>query len=134
MRQVLLHTKLMVLIRPRGGDLVYTADELQVNELVVSCWHCWSAGEHCSKNWLGVFSYCHPVCVVQVMLADVRACKELNAHGVVVGCLQPDGSIDTPSTRQLVQEAQAHVGTGLHRQNFATVQAVSCPLPTVFHP
>lgn len=43
------------------------------------------------------------------MLADIRACKQLGAHGVVVGCLRPDGSVDTASTQQLVQEARSQV-------------------------
>lgn len=42
----------------------------------------------------------------QVMLADIGACKGLGAHGVVVGCLQPDGTVDVTATRRLVREAQ----------------------------
>jgi copper homeostasis protein len=40
------------------------------------------------------------------MLADIRACKQLGAHGVVVGCLRPDGSVDTATTQELVEEAR----------------------------
>jgi copper homeostasis protein len=39
------------------------------------------------------------------MLADMRACKQLGAYGVVFGCLQPDGRVDMASTAQLVRAA-----------------------------
>jgi hypothetical protein len=43
------------------------------------------------------------------MLADVQACRQLGAHGVVLGCLRPDGTVDAAATQQLVQEARAQV-------------------------
>jgi copper homeostasis protein CutC len=43
------------------------------------------------------------------MLADIRACYDLGVHGVVLGCLQPDGSVDTASTHQLLEVAKEHV-------------------------
>lgn len=39
------------------------------------------------------------------MLADVRALRELGVAGVVIGCLTPDGAIDEPRTRALVEAA-----------------------------
>lgn len=47
--------------------------------------------------------------VPQVMVADINACKGLDAHGVVIGCLQPDGTVDIQQTGALVQAAQSNV-------------------------
>jgi copper homeostasis protein len=57
---------LHVLIRPRVGDFVYSAEE---------------------------FSH---------MKDSVLFCKEVGVEGVVLGCLLPDGKIDTDKTRELV--------------------------------
>jgi copper homeostasis protein len=51
------------------------------------------------------------VCRLQVMLSDIEACSKLGAHGVVFGCLLPDGDVDVDATRQLVHQAQEHVST-----------------------
>lgn len=58
-----------VLVRPRGGDFVYSERE------------------------------------VQSILSSIRLCKKLGVDGVVVGALLPDGKIDVPSTRRMVEEA-----------------------------
>lgn len=63
-------TQLMVLIRPRGGDFVYSADELAV------------------------------------MVADIAEVADVGADGVVIGCLQADGSVDTAATRALALAAR----------------------------
>ena len=57
------------IIRPRGGDFLYTQEEFEV------------------------------------MIRDVQLCKELGFEGVVLGLLNPDGSIDVPRTTMLVQLA-----------------------------
>lgn len=59
----------MVMVRPRGGDFLYSSREFAT------------------------------------MLADVTAIRETGAAGVVFGCLTPDGAIDEPRTRALVQAA-----------------------------
>lgn len=60
----------MVMIRPRGGDFNYSADEFQV------------------------------------MLEDIRCCRELGVEGVVLGLLDDSLEIDQERTRQLVQMAR----------------------------
>lgn len=59
-----------VMIRPRGGDFVYSDLELEVMKL------------------------------------DILAAKKCGAKGVVFGLLTPDGSIDKPRTRQLIDLAR----------------------------
>jgi copper homeostasis protein len=41
----------------------------------------------------------------RIMVNDIVACKELGCDGVVLGLLQPDGSIDTARTSRLVELA-----------------------------
>ena len=67
-----------VLIRPRGGDFLYTPEE------------------------------------VNAMVADIEACREAGAHGVVIGALTPDGDIDLPSCRRMIEAAGEMSGT-FHR-------------------
>ncbi|MEG1749259.1 MAG: copper homeostasis protein CutC [Tannerellaceae bacterium] len=59
-----------VIIRPRGGDFLYTQPE------------------------------------VQSMLFDIEMAKQLNVHGVVVGCLTKEGDVDVPLLQQLVAAAR----------------------------
>jgi copper homeostasis protein len=67
-----------VLIRPRGGDFLYSDTEFDV------------------------------------MRRDVLRTKELGGDGVVIGLLQPDGSIDRERTRKLIDAAQP-LGVTFHR-------------------
>lgn len=60
----------MVLIRPRGGDFVYSSAELEV------------------------------------MLRDIEAVKRAGVMGVVIGGLCPDGSLDLPAVRAMVEAAR----------------------------
>lgn len=57
------------IIRPRGGDFLYTKDEFEI------------------------------------MLQDVKLCKQLGCDGIVIGLLNIDGTIDTVRTAQLVEAA-----------------------------
>ena len=57
------------IIRPRGGDFLYSDAEFEV------------------------------------MIHDVRLCKELGFEGIVIGLLLPDGNIDIPRTKKLVDLA-----------------------------
>lgn len=59
-----------VIIRPRGGDFLYTLAE------------------------------------VQSMMYDIELCKQLNVHGVVVGCLTEKGDVDTELLHKLVAAAR----------------------------
>jgi copper homeostasis protein len=67
-----------VIIRPRGGDFLYSEREFAA------------------------------------MFADVRAMRELGVAGIVIGCLTPDGTIDEPRTRALVEAADG-IGVTNHR-------------------
>jgi copper homeostasis protein len=66
------------IIRPRGGDFLYSDLEFRV------------------------------------MLADVAACREMGAKGVVFGCLTPEATFDEPRMRALV-EAAGPMDTTSHR-------------------
>ncbi|MDP4264488.1 MAG: copper homeostasis protein CutC [Bacteroidota bacterium] len=57
------------IIRPRGGDFLYSAEEFEI------------------------------------MLTDVKKCKELICDGIVIGLLNADGSIDIPRTAALIETA-----------------------------
>jgi copper homeostasis protein len=59
-----------VIVRPRGGDFLYSELEFQS------------------------------------MLEDVKALRDLGVVGVVIGCLTPDGKIDEPRTKALVDAAR----------------------------
>lgn len=66
------------IIRPRGGDFLYTKDEFEI------------------------------------MLQDVKLCKQLGCDGIVIGLLNIDGTIDIVRTAQLV-EAAYPMGVTFHR-------------------
>jgi len=66
------------IIRPRGGDFLYTDDEYEV------------------------------------MLHDLKLCKQLGCDGVVIGLLNADGSIDTKRTAALIEIAYP-MGVTFHR-------------------
>jgi copper homeostasis protein len=59
-----------VIVRPRGGDFLYSELEFLT------------------------------------MLDDVRACRDLDVAGVVIGCLTADGRIDEARTTELVEAAR----------------------------
>ena len=66
------------IIRPRGGDFLYTKDEYEI------------------------------------MLQDIKLCKQLGCDGVVIGLLNSNGSIDIVRTAQIV-EAAYPLGVTFHR-------------------
>ena len=66
------------IIRPRGGDFLFTDDEFEI------------------------------------MLADVRLCKDIGCDGVVIGLLNADGTIDVKRTAKLVDVAYP-LGVTFHR-------------------
>jgi copper homeostasis protein len=75
-----LDIKLYVLIRPRGGDFLYSDLEFEV------------------------------------MLADVQFCVEAGCDGIVIGILNPDGTINKERCKQLIAPAkQAGLGVTFHR-------------------
>ena len=57
------------IIRPRGGDFLYTKDEFEI------------------------------------MMNDVKLCKELGCGGIVIGLLNMDGTIDVARTSELIELA-----------------------------
>lgn len=69
-RRLLTTTRLHVIIRPRGGDFLYSPLE------------------------------------VERMLEDIRVCRELGVDGVVIGCLNADGTLDMDANRRLVEAAE----------------------------
>lgn len=69
MARELLQIKLHVIIRPRGGDFLYSPVEKQI------------------------------------MLKDIETARKLGVDGVVVGCLTPEGEIDMPFLREMVDAA-----------------------------
>jgi copper homeostasis protein len=82
-----------VIVRPRGGDFLYSDVEFAA------------------------------------MLADVRALEELAVAGVVVGCLNPDGTIDEPRMQALVTAARplsvtCHRAFDMTRDPFEAVEAL----------
>jgi copper homeostasis protein len=70
--------QLYPIIRPRGGDFLYTNDEFEI------------------------------------MLRDVKMCKELGCDGVVIGLLSTDGTIDIKRTALLAEVAYP-MGVTFHR-------------------
>jgi copper homeostasis protein len=66
------------IIRPRGGDFLYTEEEFEI------------------------------------MLTDVKLCKELICDGIVIGLLNADGSIDIARTAKLIAAAYP-LGVTFHR-------------------
>jgi copper homeostasis protein len=66
------------IIRPRGGDFLYTKDEFEI------------------------------------MMHDVKLCKQLGCDGVVTGLLNIDGSVDVTRTATLVELAYP-MGVTFHR-------------------
>lgn len=68
-----------VIIRPRGGDFLYSEAE------------------------------------IQSMLYDIEMAKQLKVHGVVFGCLTPDGDIDTTLLNRLVAAAKPELSVTFHR-------------------
>lgn len=69
-RRLLTSIRLYVIIRPRGGDFLYTPLE------------------------------------VERMEEDIRICKQLGVDGVVIGCLNADGTLDMDANRRLVEAAE----------------------------
>jgi copper homeostasis protein len=66
------------IIRPRGGDFLYTREEFEI------------------------------------MLQDVKLCKQLGCDGIVIGLLNTDGTIDVKRTAQLIETAYP-LGVTFHR-------------------
>ncbi len=66
------------IIRPRGGDFLYTKNEFEI------------------------------------MMQDVKLCKQLGCDGIVIGLLNMDGTIDIVRTAQLI-EAAYPLGVTFHR-------------------
>jgi copper homeostasis protein len=58
--------------------------------------------------------FCYSPEEFSAMLAEVQRCRELGAEGVVSGVLLPDGSVDEPRTRQLIEAADG-IGFTFHR-------------------
>lgn len=69
-RESLKQTKLHVIIRPRGGDFLYSPIEQRI------------------------------------MLKDIDNARQLEADGVVFGCLTAEGDVDIPLMKQLMEAAQ----------------------------
>lgn len=77
-REAMRRTHLHVIVRPRGGDFLYSPLEQRI------------------------------------MLEDIAQIRRLGADGVVVGCLTPDGDVDTVLLKRLV-EAAGPMSVTFHR-------------------
>lgn len=73
-----LRIALYPIIRPRGGDFLYTDEEFRI------------------------------------MLRDIEYCKQVGCNGVVIGLLNPDGTVDQRRCARLV-EAAYPLGVTFHR-------------------
>ena len=85
--------QLYPIIRPRGGDFLYSDDEFNI------------------------------------MMQDIRLCRETGCEGVVIGLLKPDGSVDGMRTAKLVNAAYP-MGVTFHRA-FDRVRDAAEALETV---
>lgn len=71
------------------------------------------------------------------MVADVETCREFGIAGVVVGCLRPDGTVDEPRMRQLVDAAGSlsvtcHRAFDMTRDPFEALEAlIACGVDRV---
>jgi len=66
---------------------------------------------------------------VRAMLHDIEMAKQLQVHGVVVGCLTPEGDIDVPLLKQLVEAAKPlsvtfHRAFDVCRDPFAALEQI----------
>ncbi|MCC8170425.1 MAG: copper homeostasis protein CutC, partial [Parabacteroides sp.] len=52
---------------------------------------------------------------IQSMLYDIALAKQLGVHGVVFGCLTPEGDINTALLQQLVAAAKPELSVTFHR-------------------
>ncbi len=77
-RELASHISLNIIIRPRGGDFLYTEAE------------------------------------IRSMLHDIDLCRQLGVHGVVFGCLTPDGELDLALMKRL-KEAAGSLSVTCHR-------------------
>ncbi len=71
--------KTNILIRARGGDFVYSEEE------------------------------------VELMVEDIKFCKKMGVNGVVVGALTPEGDIDIPAVKAMVEAAKPELEVTFHR-------------------
>jgi len=58
--------------------------------------------------------FCYSETELDIMLDDIRQCREIGAAGVVLGALLPDGHLDTPKLKRM-QEAAASLEVSCHR-------------------
>ena len=84
---------LYVMLRPRGGDFLYSDAEFEI------------------------------------IKSDLAVCKELGCDGIVIGLLNPDGSVDSQRTRELVELARP-MGVTFHRA-FDRTRDPSAALETI---
>ena len=119
--RTLTQARVHVLIRPRPGDFRYSPEELQAS------WRAWlqrppgrawpgaaaagRAGRRLAARtmhrlFMPPFSP-HHAASLQVMRQDVLQAASCGAHGVVLGMLSPDGTIDTDQLRPFVDLCSA---------------------------
>lgn len=84
-----------VLIRPRGGNFVYTSDE------------------------------------IDIMVRDIRICRDLGVQGVVWGALKADGSIDVEACQRLMHASEG-LSVTFHRA-FDVCRDPMTALETIIH-
>ena len=94
-RQLLNQTKLHVIIRPRGGDFLYSPIEQEI------------------------------------MLHDIKVARQLDADGVVFGCLTAEGYVDVPlmhySSQQPVHQVCGQDATPCRTRLCSPFRLRDCP-------
>lgn len=73
--------------------------------------------------------FCYSDVELAIMEHDIRVAKELGADGVVIGLLTPDGDVDAPRTRALVELARPlsvtfHRAFDVARDPFAALETL----------
>lgn len=81
--------------------------------------------------------FCYTEDEKKVLLREIADCRELGAHGVVIGALTPDGELDEPFLRECIRAAGSmkvtlHRAFDLTRDAFAALeQAIDLGFDTI---
>jgi copper homeostasis protein len=71
--------------------------------------------------------FCYSEDEIQCMVEDIRFCRKVGVHGVVIGALDPHGNIDVPAVTRMVHAAKpasAATGGGTHQLSVTFHRAI----------